>query len=225
LQIWWAIWINAPVSWDTYEGVARAVHDATGVGAPVSAFQLAAACDLVCLPGRRSRTCLKGDVVRYDASARPVRQHGLIAHEVAHFVLRMHGESDGESAADYTAGALLLPRARYDRDLRETAWDLRELQRRHPHASAEMCARRITQLREAVVTVLDQGKVRARVGSPWMPAPSARMTRVERELADAALESGEVQKANDLLAAYPLFEGDYRRVIVVAEAEQLSLRL
>jgi hypothetical protein len=213
------------MSWDTYEGLARAVHDETGIGAPVSAFELAAACDLVCLPGPRSAACLQDDVVRYDASARPVRQHGLIAHEVAHFVLRMHREPDGESAADYTAGALLLPRARFDRDLRETGWDLPSLQRRHPHASAEMCARRLTQLRDAVVTVLDQGKVRARVRSPWMPAPPARMTRVERELADAALESGETQKANDLLAAYPLFEGSYRRVIVVAEAEQLSLRL
>jgi len=200
------------------------VHDATGLDAPVCAFELAAACGLVCVPGGRGAS-LVGDVVSYDASARPVRQHGLVAHEVAHYVLRLHGEPDDEASANCTAGALMLPRARYDRDLRETAWDLRELQRRHPNASAELCARRITELRDAVVTVIDQGKVRVRVRSPWMPAAPLRLTALERELAGAALETGEVQVGGNLLAAYPFIEGNWRRVIVVAEAAQLSLRL
>jgi hypothetical protein len=208
-----------------WEGVARAAHDATGIDAPVSAFDLATAYGLTCIPDERGGAFLDGDDVHYDGRARPVRQHGLVAHEVAHYLLRRHGEDDPEPAARYTAGALMLPRRAYDRDLRETAWDLHELRRRHPNASAELCARRIAELRDAVVTILDAGKVRARVGSPWSSAPRARLTPLERELADAALTSGEVQRANDLLAAWPLFDGRWRRVIVVAEAQQLSLRL
>lgn len=210
--------------WQTCEAVARAVHDATGVDAPVDAFELAVACGLRLEAGQRGGAMLDGDVVRFDVQARPQRQHGLVAHEVAHYVLRLHGEPDPEPAARYTAGALLVPRAAYDRDLRETAWDLEQLRVRHPNASAEMLARRIAELRDAVITVLDEGHVHARVRSPWMPAPSRKLTALERELADAALGSGEVQRSGELLAAYPLLDGRHRRVIVVAEARQLGLR-
>jgi hypothetical protein len=206
-----------------WEGAARAVHDETGVDAPVDAFQLARAVGLVCMPGPRGTAALDGDLLRYDAQARPVRQHGLVAHEVAHRVLRLYGEADTEPAANYTAGALMLPRARFDRDLRRT-WDLYTLRREHPNASAEMVARRITQLRDAVVSVLDQGRLRVRVASPWAAQPSQRLTPLERELADAALAGGNLQRESELLAAYPFFDGDHRRVIVVADAQQLGLR-
>jgi hypothetical protein len=208
----------------TWEAVARAVHDETGIDAPVDARELAVACGLRLQAGPRGTASLVGDVLRYDAQARPQRQHGLIAHEVAHFVLRYHGEPDPEPAANYTAGALLVPRAAYDRDLRETAWDLEQLRPRHPNVSAEMLARRIAELRDAVITVLDEGRVNARVRSPWMPAPPRRMTTLERELADAALTTGETQRSGELFAAYPLLDGPHRRVIVVAEARQLGLR-
>ncbi len=207
-----------------WEGVAFAVLSETGVDAPVDAFELADCCGLRMEPGARGTACLAGETVRYDITARLVRQHGMIAHETAHYVLRLHAVDDTEEAARYTAGALMLPRAAFDRDLRATAWDLERLCALHPNASAEMTARRITQLRDAVVSVLDQGKLRARVASPWIEQPRPRLTAIERELADAALESGEVRRANDLLAAYPLFDGPHRRVIVVAEAQQLGMR-
>jgi hypothetical protein len=210
---------------ETWEGVATAVHDATGIDAPVSAFDLATAYGLVCVAGARGTACLRDDVIRYDASARPVRQHGYVVHEVAHYVLRLHGEADPEDAVGYTAGALMLPRATFDRHLRSTGWDLLELRELHPNASAEMIARRITQVREAIVTVVDQGRLKARIASPWMTEPSRRLSLLEREIVDEALASGNVQRAGNLLSAYPFFDGAHRRVIVVADAEQLSLRL
>jgi len=210
---------------EAWEGVARAVHDATGIDAPVSAFELAAAYELRCLADTRGTAYLDGQDVHYDGQARLVRQHGMIAHEVAHYVLQLYGEDDPEPAARYTAGALMLPRAIFDRDVRSTAWDLEQLRRRHPNTSAEMLARRLTQVREAVVTVLDEGRVTRRISSPWLPGPPRRPTPVELDLADAALESGEPQRANDLMAAYPLFDGSHRRVIVVAELRQLSFRI
>jgi Zn-dependent peptidase ImmA (M78 family) len=211
--------------YEAWEGVARAVHDATGIDAPVSAFDLATAYGLACVPGARGTASLEGDVVRYDAQARLVRQHGSIAHEVAHYVLRLHGEPDPELAVRYTAGALMLPRSTFDRDVAREAWDLQRLCELHPNASAEMVARRISQVREAVVTVLDQGAIKARVSSPWMREPPRRLTPMERELVDAALECGEAQRASELLSAYPFVDGMHRRVIVVAEVRQLSLRL
>lgn len=212
---------GAAGAWET---VARTVHQETGIDAPVDARELAVACGLRLAYCGRGQALLDGDVIRYDASARPVRQHGMIAHEVAHYVLRYHGEEDTEQAARYTAGALLVPRAAYDRDLRETAWDLDRLRERHPNASAELLARRIAELRDAVITVLDQGHVRARVGSPWMPAPPRRPTALELELAGLALEQGRAQHRGELFSAYPVVDGRNRRVIVVAEARQLGLR-
>lgn len=209
---------------EQWEAVARDIHDQTGIDAPVDAFELAALCGLHLEPGGREHGALERNVVRYDVHARPVRQHGTVAHETAHYVLRLVGMPDTEPAARATAGALMVPRATFDRDLRETGWDLEELRRRHPNASAEIIARRVAELRDAVISVVDQGRIHARVRSPWMPQPRQRLTGLERELVDAALHTGEPQRANALLAAYPLIDDEHRRVIVVAEARQLGLR-
>lgn len=208
-----------------WEGVALSVHRGTGVDAPVDAFELADLCGLSLVPDARGGAFLRGEAVHYDGAARHVRQHGLVAHETAHHVLRLHGEDDPEQAARYTAGALMLPRADFDRDLRRT-WDLRELRAKHLHCSAEMIARRVCELRDAVVTIVDNRKVRARVCSPWLVVPEfGRLTRYEREMVDATHASGEPQHAGELLAAYPFFDGPHERVVVIAELEQLSLRL
>lgn len=61
-----------------------------------------------------------------------------------------------------------------------------------------MIARRIVELRDAVVTVVDGGKVRWRGCSPWLEAPHLkRLSRVERDLVDAASSSGEVERLVD----------------------------
>jgi hypothetical protein len=198
------------------------VLEATGIDAPVDARELAAACGLD-LAFCRGRAKLRGGVIWYDPTLRSTRQHGQIAHEVAHYVLRRARLPDPDQAARYVAGSLL-PGTDYDRDLRETAWDLDALQRRHPNASAELLARRLSEKREAVVTVLDQGRVTSRTASPWLPAPPARLTAIERELVSGALESGQAQRANELLSAWPRFDGAHRRVIVIADAQQLALR-
>jgi hypothetical protein len=94
---------------ETCKAVARAVHDAT-----VGAFDLELAYGLVCVPGPRA-ACVRDDDNRYDVTARPVRQHGYVVHEVAHDGLRLHGEDDPEDAVGYTAGALMLHRQWFDR--------------------------------------------------------------------------------------------------------------
>jgi hypothetical protein len=211
-------------SYGACEQTARRVHSETGITAPVDALELATACGLALQP-KRGKAKLRGEVIYFDPTARAVRQQGQIAHETAHYLLRLHAIEDSERAVGYMAGALMLPQAAYARDIDRTAWDLEQLAKLHPNASGQMLAMRIGDLREAVVTVLDQGQVTTRIASPWLPPAPERMARVERELADKALASGTVQRANDLLAAYPLIDGPHRRVIVVAELRQLSFRL
>jgi len=211
---------------EAWEGAAAAVHDETGVGAPVDAFELAGCCGLSPRPWARADARLEPDgTLWYPMRARSTRQHGLVAHELGHWALDRADEQQSEAGASYVAGALMLPRREYDRDLRATQWDLRLLQAKHLHVSAEMLARRIVELRDAVATILDQGRATRRVASPWLGDKFKRLSQFERELADRALESEDTVREGDLLWAFPMLDGPHRRVVLVCEAEQLSLRL
>jgi hypothetical protein len=209
-----------------FEGIAAEILGETGCDdPPVDAFELAAACGLEVRPGPRGgRGGRRGDTILVDLTARLVRQHGIVAHELGHWALERAGEDDSENGARYLAGAFMLPRRPFERDLVETSWNLEALRARHLNASAEMIARRIVALRDAVASIWDQGKLRARVSSPWLPDPFKRASRLERELVAEVLEGGEAVQADSMIWAVPVFTQGWRRVVVVAEAEQLSLR-
>jgi len=207
--------------------VARALHDETGADAPINAMVLARAAGLELRPTIGAVGSLMGDVIRYDPTARHVRQHGQVAHELAHWALREYGEpeDDVEPAARYLAGALMLPRREFDRDLSATNWCLDSLRAKHLNPSAEMIARRITQLRDAVVTIFDQGRASKRFASPWMGESLPCLSTWERELADRALRDERTAWRGDLCYAAPVIDGGWRRVVLVCEAAQLGLRL
>jgi len=220
------VWRGVPVGCKIWEGVAAALLEETGADEPPQdAFELAECCGLLTRPWSRADGRLVGDTIWYPGRARHVRQHGSIAHEVAHWALAWADEADSEQGARYVAGALMLPRRGFDRDLRDTAWDLQRLRAKHLNVSAEMIARRLVELRDAVATVFDAGRVKRRIASPWLGDQFARVSTWERELADLALERGELVQGDELVWALPLLDGPWRRVVLVAEAQQLSLRL
>lgn len=211
-----------------WEGVAAGLLEAIGAeDPPQDARELAVCCGLALRPSRAATASYDPalQLIRYPVKARPQRQQGLIAHELGHWALDWADEPDSEQGANYVAGALMLPRRAFDRDLTETEWDLEQLRAKHTNCSAEMIARRLVELRDAVATIWDHGRVKARVASPWLGDTFARVTQVERDLADAALGEERVQRGDGLLWAWPLIDGLHRRVVVVAEAEQLSLLL
>ncbi len=218
------MWIDPRMGFRTWEAVARdALETTTYDDPPQDAFVLARACGLVLVPGGSGS--LDGDVLRYPSHARTVRQHGVIAHELGHWLLHRANEEDSEIGASYVGGALMLPRRAFDKDLGATRWDLNKLRARHPNASAEMVARRITQLRDSVVTIID-GRKQRRIVSPWIEDQHfARLTDWERLAAEEASDVGETVYLDDLCYAVPVIDGRWRRVIVVCELGQLSLRL
>lgn len=220
------LWIDALMGWGTWEAVARdALETTTYDDPPQDAFVLARACGLALVPGGKSAGSLDGDVLVYPSRARLVRQHGVIAHELGHWLLRRADEPDSEVGASYVGGALMLPRRAFDKDLR-TTWNINDLRAKHPNASAEMIARRITQLRDAVATVMDDRNEK-RIVSPHLEDDRrlGRMTDWERMAAEEALATGETVHLDELCYAVPVIDGRWRRVIVVCELEQLSLRL
>lgn len=192
------------------EGIAKEVHDRTGITRPVDAFRLADRCGLVVRfwSGRHGK--IEGRTVFVPAAVRSTRQHRIVAHEVAHWLLRRAGCDDrDEDAADYLALALMLLRAPFERDLAETDWYLFALLERHPNVSAQAMVVRMTHLSPCAASVYDEGRRTALYlgEGAWEDA-------IDDELADAALEREAVVR-DGLVAAYPLIDGRYRRVVVV----------
>jgi hypothetical protein len=193
------------------EGIAREAWESTGSLLPVDAFELAWALGVTVVPWRKAGGSREDDTVWYPQKARPVRQHGTVAHELGHWLLEQHRlDARDEASARYLAGALLLPRVPFLADLAATDWDLFELQRRHPNASAEMVVVRMTQVSEATAWVWDAAKLARRYGLDADDSEAApivdRVLELERPLA-----AGPVR-------AWPVFDGRFRRVIVVRRA-------
>lgn len=207
------------------EGVALGLLEELGdPDPPMNALSLARACGLRVVEADIRGARISGRTIKVDARARHVRQQGLVAHEIAHWALARAKEANTEGAADYVAGALMLPRRGFDKDLKVTGWDLRELRAKHVHCSAELIARRIVNLRDACVTIWDNGKLKQRIHSPWLAEGHRRMSRFERELAGQVVASGETVHAGALLWGFAIFQGAWKRVITVCEAEQLEMR-
>ncbi len=171
----------------------------------------------------RTGPCFTGQRIYYDPTARPERQAGTIAHELGHFTSRRYSVDDTERAASYVGAALLVARRALDRSLRRHGWNHELIRPDFQHASAELLARRIADVREAVVTIVDGRRLRARVASPWLPLPRPRLSQDEQRVLRAALETG--QRVDEgWISATPYLEPGHRRVILIAEREQLELR-
>lgn len=191
------------------EGIAADLHHATGDLLPVDAFELATLCGLELRAWARPQgdLDLEAGVIRYPGRARVVRQHGVVAHELGHWALAQAGEDHtAEWAARYLAGALLLPRDAFLRDAWACDWDLEQLRRRHPHASAEMVVVRMTQVSPACAWVWDDGRVRRTYGANAGEDVEAIVGRVL---------ASEVPLRDGAVRAWPLLERGYRRVVVV----------
>jgi hypothetical protein len=194
------------------EGIARDIHESTGSRLPVDAFALAELCGLTTRPWSKadgSWTPGTGEIW-YPGRARPVRQHGLVAHELGHWALWDAREDHTvERCARYLAGALMLPWQPFTRDVAACDWDLFDLQDRHPNVSAEMVVVRMTQTSESTAWVWDDGRVKRRYGVD-------DDTDVD-ELVDQVLAGGEPVRDGEL-RGWPLLERMHRRVVVVRVA-------
>lgn len=192
------------------EGVARSVLERAGFDdVPVDAFDLAAELGLPVkwVPGAHGYRI--GPRLFVPTNARLARIHGVLAHEIAHVLLDQHGISQSERAACYLGAALLVPRRLLARQLR-AGWDLHGLMALHANASAELLGRRIVDVQDASFAVYDAGRLRYRIG---------RHDERERSLVERALSTGEPERLDDLHGAWPIIDGRWRRVIVLAPSD------
>lgn len=194
------------MGFEALEGVADEVLSSTGMDCgPVDAFLLAHLCGCVVRFGR-GPSRLNGNVITVDAMASSARQQGSVAHELAHFLQLRAAEPNTEEGARYLSGALMLPRRRFDRDLRETEWHLGELRARHPNASLEMIGRRIATMRSAAVGIWDRGRLTRTVGQP---------SELAHEAARTAFEERRLVRFGQTEWAAPTTGGPWTRVLTI----------
>lgn len=192
------------------EGISLRIHDELGVEPP-NAFAIAEQLGIEVRCWSKPHGRRQGDVIwcPRPLKVRETRRHGIVAHELAHWLLDAFGlDARCEPSARYLAGALMLPRARFLRDMERVDYDLEALRELHPNASAEMIVVRMTQLSSATAWVWDNGKL-------------ARQYGVDEddvgELVDRVL-TVETPVRDGELGAWPIFDGRWRRVIVVKKA-------
>ena len=192
------------------EGIAQRVHDEIGVD-PVDAFAIAEQLGIEVRCWSKAHGRREADVIwcPRPLKARETRRHGIVAHELAHWLLDAFGlEARCEPSARYLAGALMLPRERFLRDMARTGWDLHALRELHPNASAEMIVVRMTQLSQATAWVWDNGRLARQYGIDEADVSEYvdRVLTVEEPVIDGAI------------GAWPVFDRHWRRVIVVKKS-------
>lgn len=160
---------------------------------------------------------LVGRTIYVDEGLRPEMRAFDITHEIGHHLCNEHGLPNTERNANYLGSALLLPRFEYSIDLRREGWRLERLRLRHPSASWEVHARRLSALRDARVIIWDRPLPPRTEPTdtrtvPWGLTP----TREERIAAREAVMSRAPVELRPGLIAYPVLEPTWHRAVVVS---------
>lgn len=211
------------------------------VAPPVDAIQLAKRFDMVVLQdarlqgrARRVRLSVGGDGALAAIYVRPEpraeRRQWAVAHELGeHFapeVLAALGVEPDEStperreqSAHAFAERLLLPQAWLMREGAACDWELPRLKQRFTTASHELIMRRVVAcLPDAVVTIVDNGRIHARRDARGRRPPLLREERALIEDCRAAGVPREHMVKGVRLRCWPLHEAEHRREILLTQA-------
>jgi hypothetical protein len=168
------------------------------------------------------------------AAERPEREHWAVAHEIGESVAYRVFERLGvafqealpatrEVVANRFAGALLLPRRWFAADGRDSDWDLFALKERYDTASHELIARRMLEMRPAIViTICDLGRVhwrRSNVSArpPAMLPEEVAAWQEAHETGLVACEQLDAETGLESVHCWPIHEPDWQREILRSE--------
>lgn len=171
------------------------------------------------------------------AAERPEREQWTVAHEIGESVAYRVFERLGvafdetlatgrEQVANRLASALLLPRRWFANDGGDLDWNLFELKERYSTASHELIARRMLEMRPAVmVTVCDQGRITWRrsnvtARAPGLIAEEKDAWRVTHETGMAADESVDGETGLERVRCWAVHEPGWKREILRSEVAE-----
>lgn len=147
---------------------------------------------------------------------RSERQNFTLAHEIFEVVLPP--QPFKERLCNLGASNLLMPYGWFKEACQTTSFNLVSLKQIFSTASWEAIAYRTLTFREGVITVVDNGKATNRVGSMGYNYPPD-LTHTERLALHQAMSGGEIvtlEQSGMTVEAYPIFEEDWKRVILAA---------
>jgi hypothetical protein len=165
---------SAEILWEAgvFEPPVDALAVAAGLGLDVARdLVMPARGRFVRLAANSGRNIDRGGTIVVGAAERPEREQWAVAHEIgestAYRVFERLGVAFDEAlpnarelVANRLASSLLLPRRWFAADGPELGWDLMALKERFATASHELIARRMLEMRPAIViTVCDLGRI------------------------------------------------------------------
>lgn len=147
------------------ERIAQDALSAVGADGPICPFELARRLGLrVVFCDLEQSAVLAGNVIGVDHNLRACRQRGLIAHEVAHWLLIDQELPDREPDVGFLGAQLQVPSARLRHDLNEIGVCQRRLAARHRFASYTLLARRVGEVCHGRVSSWRHGQLRWEIG-------------------------------------------------------------
>ena len=154
-----------------------------------------------------------------NVDTRAERLNFRIAHEI--FEVLLGDVPHKERTCNLAASALLMPTAWFAEARKRAGLDLFELKAVFRTASHEAIAYRMLSFREAVVTVLDHGKVTSRVGNPGLSYPRALQPTEKRALERATELGAAVREFAEgiMVEGWPVFEEGWERVILITSTD------
>src|SRR3954468_10488581 len=169
---------------------------------------------------------------------RPEREQWAVAHEIGESIAYRVFERLGvafdealptarELVANRLASALLLPRRWIALDGREHDWDLLELKERYSTASHELIARRMLEMRPAIViTICDHGRLTWRrsnaTGRPPGLIPEEQEAWRECHRTGATMDvSVDGETGLERVRAWAIHEPQWKREILRSEVAEL----
>lgn len=209
------------------EAIADETLRAAGLSAPIDAYDLCRWKGLRVVMGPAgTRPMLVGDVIVVNGSDPVERRRFAAAHEFSHRVLRERGIDDTEFRVNWLASALLHPQEWFADRLAARGWDLAALRVECPYSSHEAIARRIVNIRKAVLWVCDRSATGARTSRrTWSRGVQRRLaenpTTIERNAVQEAA-AWRVPRSRGAVRAMPLERGGALRVICLSQADELA---
>jgi len=180
------------------------------------------------LPQRRGQSYVYRGMrfVDIGRTARAERRNFTLAHEIMELELPLAG-SDKQLKHEIAmrgAAALLCPARFFRQACTAAPFDLFRLKAAFSTASHEVIALRSLDFAEAIMSVFDNGRLVNRQTS--YPFGLQSVTRQERDVVRRAMHSGEVCADTwdgASATAYPVFENDFKRVILRTSLDPVCL--
>jgi len=149
---------------------------------------------------------------------RPERKNFALAHEIMELQLKkvLDDPTQCHRRASLGASFLLMPAPWFREECLRSRFDIAELKKVFSTASWEAVALRTLNFSEAIITILDDGRVTRRKSSYPYYVPR-KLSQEEREVAEQVVRTGTSRKQpfpSCEVAGYPVFEDERRRVIL-----------